>query len=198
LGSGPARRRQRRPLAARILAACDVLPARSAEERRIYGAGRRGPVALVAGERARPPRSPRPSTPFLSLAAGYAASRRLCPTSQEAEVEGIEYPSTQRSDQWESSMATVAVITGGSTGMASGRPKLFVDEGAHVFISGRRQESAGRGRRLIGRTANLADLDRLFDTVRQRPVDGLWPKCRDGEQRRLARLRRSTSMPPSS
>ena len=35
----------------------------------------------------------------------------------------------------------VAVITGGSSGMALVGAKLFVDEGAHVFISGRRQEA---------------------------------------------------------
>jgi NAD(P)-dependent dehydrogenase (short-subunit alcohol dehydrogenase family) len=35
----------------------------------------------------------------------------------------------------------VAVITGGSSGMALAGAKLFVDEGAHVFISGRPQEA---------------------------------------------------------
>ena len=35
----------------------------------------------------------------------------------------------------------VAVITGGSSGMALAGAKLFVDEGAHVFISARRQEA---------------------------------------------------------
>jgi len=40
----------------------------------------------------------------------------------------------------------VAVITGGTTGMALAGAKLFVDEGAHVFITGRRQDAPGRGR----------------------------------------------------
>jgi NAD(P)-dependent dehydrogenase (short-subunit alcohol dehydrogenase family) len=35
----------------------------------------------------------------------------------------------------------VAVITGASTGMALAGAKLFVDEGAYVFITGRRQEA---------------------------------------------------------
>ena len=35
----------------------------------------------------------------------------------------------------------VAVITGATSGMALAGAKLFVDEGAHVFISGRRQDA---------------------------------------------------------
>jgi NAD(P)-dependent dehydrogenase (short-subunit alcohol dehydrogenase family) len=38
----------------------------------------------------------------------------------------------------------VAVITGGSSGMALAGAKLFVEHGAHVFISGRRQEESAR------------------------------------------------------
>ena len=68
----------------------------------------------------------------------------------------------------------VAVITGGSTGMALAGAKLFVDEGTHVFITGRRQEALDEAVKLIGRNvtgvqgdaANLDDLDRLFDTVK--------------------------------
>jgi NAD(P)-dependent dehydrogenase (short-subunit alcohol dehydrogenase family) len=79
--------------------------------------------------------------------------------------------------------------------MALAGAKLFVDEGAHVFISGRRQEALDEAVRLIGRNvtgvqgdaANLADLDRLFDTVRQEKgaVDVLWASAGTGEQRRL-------------
>jgi NAD(P)-dependent dehydrogenase (short-subunit alcohol dehydrogenase family) len=92
----------------------------------------------------------------------------------------------------------VAVITGGSTGMALAGAKLFVDEGAHVFISGRRQEALDEAVRLIGRNvtgvqgdaASLADLDRLFDTVRQEKgaVDVLWASAGTGEQRRLGEI----------
>jgi NADP-dependent 3-hydroxy acid dehydrogenase YdfG len=34
----------------------------------------------------------------------------------------------------------VAVITGGSSGLALASAKRFVEEGAYVFITGRRQE----------------------------------------------------------
>ena len=69
----------------------------------------------------------------------------------------------------------VAVITGGSSGMALASAKRFVEEGAYVFITGRRQEQLDEAVKLIGRNvtgvrgdaANLDDLDRLFDTVKR-------------------------------
>lgn len=69
----------------------------------------------------------------------------------------------------------IAVITGGSSGMALSSAKRFVEEGAYVFITGRRQEVLDEAVKTIGRNvtgvrgdaANLDDLDRLFDTVRQ-------------------------------
>src|SRR5882757_11175863 len=45
----------------------------------------------------------------------------------------------------------VAVITGASTGMALAGAKLFADEGAYVFITGRRQEALDEAVKLIGR-----------------------------------------------
>ena len=69
----------------------------------------------------------------------------------------------------------VAVITGGSSGMALSTAKLFVEEGAHVFITGRRQDALDEAVASIGRnvtgvqanSANLDDLDRLFETVKR-------------------------------
>ena len=69
----------------------------------------------------------------------------------------------------------VAVITGGTSGMALATAKLFVEEGAYVFITGRRQEQLDKAIKEIGNNAtgfqgdagNLADLDRLFDTVKK-------------------------------
>ena len=45
----------------------------------------------------------------------------------------------------------VVVITGGSSGMALAGAKLFVEQGAHVFITGRRQEALDEAVELIGR-----------------------------------------------
>ena len=69
----------------------------------------------------------------------------------------------------------VAVITGGSSGMALESAKLFVEEGAYVFITGRRQDALDEAVKFIGRNvtgvqgdaSNLDDLDRLFDTVKR-------------------------------
>lgn len=68
----------------------------------------------------------------------------------------------------------VAVITGGTSGMALETAKLFVEEGAYVFITGRRQEVLDEAVKAIGSnvtgvradSANLADLDRLYEKVK--------------------------------
>jgi NAD(P)-dependent dehydrogenase (short-subunit alcohol dehydrogenase family) len=85
----------------------------------------------------------------------------------------------------------VAVITGGSTGMALAGAKLFVEEGAHVFIQARRQEALDDAVKLIGRNvtavqgdaAELDDLDRLYDTVKREKgsIDVLWASAGMGE-----------------
>src|SRR3977135_3614590 len=77
----------------------------------------------------------------------------------------------------------VAVITGGSSGLALASARRFVEEGAYVFITGRRQEALDEAVKLIGRNvtgvrgaaANLDDLDRLFDTGKREKgrIDGL-------------------------
>jgi NADP-dependent 3-hydroxy acid dehydrogenase YdfG len=45
----------------------------------------------------------------------------------------------------------VAVITGGTSGMALAGAELFVEEGAHVFITGRRKDVLDQAVALIGR-----------------------------------------------
>jgi NAD(P)-dependent dehydrogenase (short-subunit alcohol dehydrogenase family) len=68
----------------------------------------------------------------------------------------------------------IAVITGGSSGIGLAAAKRFVDEGAYVFITGRRLLELEKAKAAIGRNvttvqgdvANLDDLDRLFAQVR--------------------------------
>jgi NAD(P)-dependent dehydrogenase (short-subunit alcohol dehydrogenase family) len=67
-----------------------------------------------------------------------------------------------------------AVVIGGSSGIGLATAKLFVEEGAYVFITGRRVTELDKAKATIGRNvttvqgdlADLDDLDRLFATVK--------------------------------
>jgi len=69
----------------------------------------------------------------------------------------------------------IAFITGGNSGIGLATAQRFVQEGAYVFITGRRQNELDKAVKQIGRNvmgvqsdvSNLADLDRLYDTVKQ-------------------------------
>jgi NAD(P)-dependent dehydrogenase (short-subunit alcohol dehydrogenase family) len=69
----------------------------------------------------------------------------------------------------------IAVITGASTGIGLATAQRFVSEGAYVYITGRRQSELDAAVRQIGKNvtgvqsdvSNLADLDRLYATVKQ-------------------------------
>ena len=69
----------------------------------------------------------------------------------------------------------VALVTGGTSGIGLATPKRFVAEGAHVFITGRRQTELDAAVEEIGKNvtgvqsdvSKMADLDRLFATIKQ-------------------------------
>jgi NAD(P)-dependent dehydrogenase (short-subunit alcohol dehydrogenase family) len=69
----------------------------------------------------------------------------------------------------------VAVITGGSSGIGLATAQHFVAEGAYVFITGRRPSELQAAVQQIGKcvsgvqgdVSNLADIDRLYETVKR-------------------------------
>jgi NAD(P)-dependent dehydrogenase (short-subunit alcohol dehydrogenase family) len=88
----------------------------------------------------------------------------------------------------------VAVITGGTAGIGLAAAKLFAAEGAYVFITGRRQKELDDAVKEIGDNvagvqgdvANLADLDRLYETVAANGrIDILFANAGLGEFARL-------------
>jgi len=66
----------------------------------------------------------------------------------------------------------IEVITGGNSGIGLATAQRFVQEGAYVFITGRRQDELDKAVKQIGRNvtavqgdvSNLADLDRLYES----------------------------------
>jgi NAD(P)-dependent dehydrogenase (short-subunit alcohol dehydrogenase family) len=68
----------------------------------------------------------------------------------------------------------IAVVTGGSAGIGLGIAKAFAADGAIVFVTGRRRDQLDKAVAEIGSgatgiqadAANLADIDRIYDTVR--------------------------------
>jgi NAD(P)-dependent dehydrogenase (short-subunit alcohol dehydrogenase family) len=85
----------------------------------------------------------------------------------------------------------VAVITGGTTGIGFAAAKLFVEEGAYVFITGRRQKELDAAVKAIddnvtgvqGDVSKLADLERLYETVKaqRRRIDVVFANAGFGE-----------------
>ena len=65
----------------------------------------------------------------------------------------------------------VAVITGGSSGIGLATAKRFVDEGAHVVITGRREKELKEAAAFIKRnvTAVVSDVSRLEDRTGSMP-----------------------------
>ena len=69
----------------------------------------------------------------------------------------------------------IALITGGNSGIGLATAKQFVNEGAYVFITGRREQELAAAVREIGRNvtgiqgdvSNLGDLDRLYAQIKR-------------------------------
>jgi len=69
----------------------------------------------------------------------------------------------------------IALVTGGNGGIGLATAKQFVNEGAYVFITGRREPELDRAVKEIGRNvtgiqgdvSNLGDLDRLFAQIKR-------------------------------
>jgi len=85
----------------------------------------------------------------------------------------------------------VAVVTGANSGIGLATARRFAREGARLFITGRRQSELDAAVREIGGNtigvqgdvSSLADLDRLYDVVRQeaRVIDILLANAGGGE-----------------
>src|SRR5690606_41203066 len=91
-----------------------------------------------------------------------------------------------------------AVITGGATGIGLAAAKRFIEEGAFVFIFGRRQEPLDaavadlgpNARAVKGSVSDLADLDRLYAAVKAEhgTLDVVFANAGAGSQLRLGEI----------
>jgi Short-chain alcohol dehydrogenase of unknown specificity len=76
----------------------------------------------------------------------------------------------------------VALVTGANSGIGLAIAKRFAGEGARVFMTGRRQEEldkavaevGGNARGIRGDVSNLADLDRLYATIKAKRASSIF------------------------
>src|SRR6202795_3997404 len=91
-----------------------------------------------------------------------------------------------------------AVITGGATGIGRAAAKRFIEEGAFVFIFGRRQEEPApavaelgpNARAVKGSVSDEADLDRLYAAVKveRKTLDIVFANAGVGSQLKLGEI----------
>jgi len=72
----------------------------------------------------------------------------------------------------------IALITGGTEGIGLATAKLFVKEGAYVFITGRRQKELDEAVRAIGTNVSgvQGDVAQLAEITRQRLINHSHPR----------------------
>ncbi|WP_337268682.1 SDR family NAD(P)-dependent oxidoreductase [Oryzifoliimicrobium ureilyticus] len=85
----------------------------------------------------------------------------------------------------------VVIVTGGTSGIGLATAKAFSEDGAYVFITGRRKDAldaavkeiSGRVTGVQADMSKLADIDRLYDAVQQRhsQIDVLFANAGGGE-----------------
>jgi NADPH:quinone reductase-like Zn-dependent oxidoreductase len=127
---------------------------------------------------------------LLSMILGNALGRSLSPSSNSSRCICFTDPCGSRrkpsADSWrvpaqqqrskamtKTLEGKTAVITGGTEGIGLVTAKLFVKQGAYVFITGRRQKELDEAAKAIGSNATgvqgdvtkMADLDLLYETV---------------------------------
>src|SRR3546814_10313840 len=105
-----------------------------------------------------------------------------------------------RISDWSSDVCS-SDLTGGSSGIGLATAKRFVEEGAHVVITGRREKEleaaatfiGGNITAVVGDVSRLEDLDRLYATVQEKHghIDILFANAGAGTIAPLAEIGRA-------
>src|SRR6202046_5053906 len=120
------------------------------------------------------------------------------PDSGEPILRFSGFPRTRKDTVMNRLNGKTAVITGGATGIGLAAAKRFIEEGAFVFIFGRRQEALDaavaelgpNARAVKGSVSDEADLDRLYAAVKAKrgTLDIVFANAGVGSQLRLGEI----------
>jgi NAD(P)-dependent dehydrogenase (short-subunit alcohol dehydrogenase family) len=120
----------------------------------------------------------------------FAAGPSSKYTGRNISISSHQYPPTEVHTMAKLE-GRVAVITGGNSGIGLATAQRLAAEEAYVFITGRRQSELDLAARQIGKNvtgvqgdvSKLADLDRLYATVKQEKgqIDILFANAGAGE-----------------